>query len=211
MKRSSTAGEAASTLTASRSFGTGWACQFLVELVTEHDDVLELRGQCSLIRMLPAVPNLRFPHEIEPATLDHRRSTGECVRPEEDCRAEDSLEGSDEPTVLFPTDMHPKGFQHLGSGPESDRLAFLLYRQGCKEDWHEAVLPEGHAEVGMACDLEDELSVPPFIKKLVFRQAPDRQAQSTNGRELKQRSCVRCSRLIRTTSIRGRAPVSVWR
>ena len=50
--------------------------QFLVELVAEHDDVLELRRQCPLIRMLPAVPALRFPHEVESASLEHRRWTG---------------------------------------------------------------------------------------------------------------------------------------
>jgi hypothetical protein len=63
--------------------------EFLIELVAEHDDVLKLRREGSLIRMIPAVPDLRFPHEIEAATLDHRCPTREPVGAKEDCRAED--------------------------------------------------------------------------------------------------------------------------
>lgn len=55
--------------------------------------------------------------EIEPATLKYRRSTGECVRPEEDCDAEHPLDGSDEPPVLFPASLHPEALQHLASSP----------------------------------------------------------------------------------------------
>jgi len=125
--------------------------------------------------MLPAVSDLRFAHEIEAATLDHRRSAGKRVRPEEYCGAEDPLEGSDEATVLFPASMHPEALQHLSGGPESDCLALLLDSQSCQEDRNESVLPEGHTELGVARYLEDELTVPALIEKLILGKAPDRQ------------------------------------
>jgi hypothetical protein len=80
MIRSRTAGDAARTLTVPEIVGNRVDDQFLAEPVTEHDDVLQLGGQCPLITVFPAAPDLRFTHEIEPAALDHRVSTRKRIR-----------------------------------------------------------------------------------------------------------------------------------
>jgi hypothetical protein len=89
--------------------------EFLVELVAEHDDVFKLRRQGSLIRMIPAVPDLRFPHEIEAASLDHRCPTRKPVRAEEDRRTEDPFERADQPAVLLSTGVHSETLQHISA------------------------------------------------------------------------------------------------
>jgi hypothetical protein len=74
--------------------------QFLVELVAEYDHVLELRRQRLLVGNA-AVPDLRFPHEIESAPLNHRCSAVGGVGPEEDRRAKDPLECAYQPAILL--------------------------------------------------------------------------------------------------------------
>ena len=100
--------------------------QLLVELVAKHDDVLKLRGQGSLIGMIPAVQDLGLTHEVEAAPLDHRGLAAEAVRAEEDRRAEDALERTYQATILFSAGMHAKALQHFGRSPESYYLALLL-------------------------------------------------------------------------------------
>jgi hypothetical protein len=49
-----------------------------------------------------------------------------------------------------------------------------------EEDWDDPVLAERKAEIRVAGDLKDELSVPAFVQQLVERQTPDGQA-AENG------------------------------
>jgi len=119
---------------------------------------------------------LRFSHEIEPASLDHGGLAAEAVRAEEDRRAEDALERSDEATILLSAPVHPKAFQHLSSRAESGGLALLLDRQSRQKYRDQAVLPEGHADLGMTRDLKDEPPIPPLVQELILWQASDRQS-----------------------------------
>src|SRR4029078_10641064 len=102
--------------------------QLLVKFVAEHDDVLELRRKCSLIRMLPAVPDLRFAHEIESTPLDYCGLAAEAVRSEEDRCAEDALKRANQTAIFLPASVHAEALQHFGRSPESDCLALLLDR-----------------------------------------------------------------------------------
>ena len=63
------------------------------------------------------------------------------VGTEEDGRAEDALEGSDQPSVLCPALLHTEGIKHLRRASELNRLALLTYCQRCQEDRNQAVLP----------------------------------------------------------------------
>jgi hypothetical protein len=58
--------------------------------------------------MVPAVPDLRFPHEIEPGALDHFVLAAKAVRAEEERRAEDRLDRADQPTNSFPPVCIPR-------------------------------------------------------------------------------------------------------
>ena len=93
--------------------------------------------------------------------------------------------------MFFSTGVHPKAFQHFSCGPESDRLALLLDRQSRQKDRNKAVLPEGHAEFGMASDLKDEPPVPPLINELILWQAPDR--QSAKNERARTEAQILCS------------------
>ena len=147
-----------------------------IELVAEHNDVFELGRQRSLIRRFPAVPDLGFTHEVEPAPLDHCGLSAKAVRAKEDGRPEDALKRTDQPTVLLATRVHAETRQHFSGGPESDRLALLLDRQSRQKYRNQAVLPKRHAKLGVARDLKQEPAVPPLLKELVFRQAQNRQS-----------------------------------
>ena len=133
------------------------------------------------------------------------------IRAEEDRRAEDPLKRGNQPAILLSAGVHAEALQHLGRGSESDRLALLLDGQGGQEDRNEAVLPKRHAEVRMAGDLKDELPFRRSYSSWSFGRRRTGRPQRTNGRELKHRSCVRCSRLMRTSSMPSPAPASVWR
>jgi hypothetical protein len=84
----------------------------------------------------------------------------------------------DETPVLLAARMHPKTLQHFNRGPESDGLALLLRRQSRQEDRNQSVLPERHAELWMAGDLEHELSVPPLVQELIDSSAGAEQVRA---------------------------------
>ncbi len=69
-----------------------------------------IRPKQALLRS-DAVPDLRFPHEIEAASLDHGCPTRKPVRAEEDRRAEDPFERADQPAVLLSTGVHSEILQ----------------------------------------------------------------------------------------------------
>ena len=76
--------------------------------------------------------------------------------------------------VLLAAFMHPERLQHFRRGSKPNGLALLLYGQSCQEDRHDPVLPERHAVLGVAGDLENELAIPAFVEKLARRKSPDR-------------------------------------
>src|SRR5215472_14751580 len=103
--------------------------------------------------------------------MNDLRLSKQPVSPEEDRRAEDPLKCRDQSPVFFATLVHSECLKHLRCGSEPNGLALLLNRESRQEDWHDAVLAEGHDIFGMTGDLENELPVPALVEKLPLRKA----------------------------------------
>jgi len=54
-------------------------------------------------------------------------------------------------------------------------LAFLLNRHSGQHDWHEAVLTEGQAKIGVTGQLKDKMPIASLIQELSSRWPPDGQ------------------------------------
>src|SRR5579884_595117 len=123
-----------------------------VELVAEHNHILELVGNWILLR-IAAVPDLRFAEETESRPLDHLGCTSERVGSEKDCCSEDSLESGDQSPVLLASRVHSEGFQHLRSRAEANRLALLAHRKRGQVNRNHTILPKWQPVVRMPRDL----------------------------------------------------------
>ena len=113
------------------------------------------------------------------------RQSSNRVGAEKHSGSEDSLEGSDESSVLLPALMHAEHLQHLGRRLEANSLALLTDGQCGKEDRNDTVLAERHAEFRMSGHLQDELAIAPLIKKWPGDNFRTGSPHKTNGRELK--------------------------
>ena len=97
------------------------------------------------------------------------------IRAEENRGAEDPFECGNQSAILPSTLAHAEGIQHLGSGPESNGLAFLLNGQCREKDWDDAVFTKRHSVIGMTSDLKDKLTVPSLVEELAGGQWPEGQ------------------------------------
>jgi hypothetical protein len=99
-----------------------------VELVTQHNHILELIGNRILVR-ISAIPDLGLAEEAEPRPLNHLGRSPEGVGAEEDGGPEDPLECCHQSPVLLATFVHVERLQHLGGGAEANRLTLLARRK----------------------------------------------------------------------------------
>src|SRR5688572_26482379 len=70
----------------------------LVELIAEHDRVLELPGERKRVADT-LIPELRFSEEVEPGPLNHPSLSIQSIRAEEDRGSEDALEGGNQAAI----------------------------------------------------------------------------------------------------------------
>ncbi len=103
--------------------------------------------------------------KLKAGVLHHSCWTSELISAEENCRTEDALKGSDQAAIFRAAFVHTENFEHLTAAPETNRLALLLDRERCQEDWNNTVLSEWHSEFWMPGNLQDELSVALLIDK----------------------------------------------
>src|SRR4051812_8960879 len=124
----------------------------VVELVTEHNDVLEFLRKHRLI-WLAVVPDLRLAKEVEPRSLHYLGGGTGLVGSEKDRGPKDPFKCSDQPPVLCTPSVQAEGLEHLTCTPESDNRALLLNGKGGQEDRNNTVLTERYAKVRMTRDL----------------------------------------------------------
>jgi len=147
----------------------------LIELFAQNDDVFKVLP-AAVARGPAVVPNLRFAQESEPCHMDDPCSSELIVGSEEDCGAENSFEGANQPSIFFAALVHSEGLKHFRAALEADRLAPLPDGERGQENRHDSVLPERDTVAGMPSHLKHEVPVPPLEKKLIRRRPTDRQA-----------------------------------
>ena len=164
MNRSSAAGLAERALAASRSVGIGWLEISLIELLAQNDQVLAIAGQ-ELLVGISRVPNPRLRHEIEAGAMNHRGPVPLRVGSEEDRRAEDALERSDQASVLGTALLDAECIEHLGGTVEGDPGGLLPNCHRRQEDRNQPILSPRESIARVTGDLKHEASVPPFVKE----------------------------------------------
>ena len=103
---------------------------FSIEFITEYNDILELLGNGTLLR-IAAVPDVCFAEEAESRSLDHPRRSSKRIGIEEDVRFEKSVRRP-RPTAriawyfLIRTEAGP-GFQGKGLLAQLARLERLSF------------------------------------------------------------------------------------
>ena len=158
---------------------------FAIKLVAQDDYVLEGVRSVQRFGLWSVVPDLGFAQEIE---TGHSHESAGCtvfVGAEEDRRAEDALKCRHQSPVLFSALMHPEGVQHLRCASKLHYRALLSNGKRGKKDWNNAVLAVGNAKLRVTRDLQDEVTVFPFVEQLARRQPSDRQStqDERTGRE----------------------------
>jgi hypothetical protein len=87
-----------------------------------------------LLVSISPVPESGLAHEVEPNLLKDSRCVYLTVGTEEDGGSKDSLEGSDEPSVLCSALTDAEGLQHRSSRGEGDCSGLLSRGQGGEEN-----------------------------------------------------------------------------
>src|SRR5436309_6787624 len=104
-----------------------------VKLLAQNDQVLAFAWQQRLVQ-ISRVPNPRLRHEVESGAMDHGGPVPLRVRSEEDRRAENSLERSDEASILGAALLDSEGVEHFGCAIERDARRFLANCHRCQKD-----------------------------------------------------------------------------
>jgi len=122
-----------------------------------------------------AVPDLRFTHEMEAASMQKRGRGAVGLSDEKHSCTEDPFKGRYDAAIPLTTLAHPKRIQHLGGRSKTDHLALLSDRQGGKKDENQPVLPKRKPKLWMAGNLQMKIAIPAVEEELVFGRPPDRQ------------------------------------
>jgi hypothetical protein len=98
--------------------------------------------------------------------MDHSGAFALSISAEENRRAEDALERTDQPAVLGPALLHPKSVQHLRGAPETNDSTLLLNGKRREEDRHQPILPPRQSVGWVSSDLQQKLTVPALVQEL---------------------------------------------
>ncbi len=97
--------------------------------------------------------------------MDHGGPVPLSVRSEEDRRAEDALERSDQSPVLGTALLDTECIEHFGGAVESDPRGLLSNCHRRQKDRNQPILSPRESIARVTGDLKHESSVPPFVKE----------------------------------------------
>src|SRR5438045_2312087 len=105
-------------------------------------------------------PKSSWPNVVDAAELVSQSEFAEQrdgltgVGAKNDCGPEDALQPSDQRPVLRAALWQPGGVKHVGGARKGDSARLLSIRQGCKEEWNQAILSPRQPIVGVPGDEE---------------------------------------------------------
>ena len=153
---------------------------FPVEFFGQYDQVLTVARKVLLVQVF-GIPDSRLAHEIEPGLMHHRGDGAMGIGSEEDGGAEDTLEGTDQATVLGSTLLHAERFQHFGSTRKCNLPRLLPGGQGGEKERDKPILPPGKSIIGVTGDEQNELAVTTFVDQGSGRRTFNGEAAEDKG------------------------------
>ena len=118
---------------------------------------------------------MRLAQENEARHVDNAGPIKQTVGCEENRGTENSLEGSDEPSILFTAFVHSERVEHLRAALESDGLTLLSDSKCRQKNGNYAILAKREAVIRVAGHLQNKMTIASLEEQLSRRRSANRQ------------------------------------